>query len=178
MEPRTAKLIVEKILGTLNNAGFKLGKFGAALAGEVGESPETAEVFIRKYFKDTMVAQYEKYPEPSSEELTQILIDLETAPVNVRKILMTMAKTVRAQVGGRPRLLAANNNEAKLCARVSKLLADSIPEPEAIQTAATRFGVTRWTAHRAWKRYRKAQEERRRHTKPRHSSHANSRRPN
>ena len=160
MEKETAGLITAKLLETLGELGVDANELGYRLAEHItGKSLTKAEqALIARSFRETLTDLFpvEKYREPSQQELAQILIKLKTAAPELRKLLMEAARKLPTKAGGRPRQLAKNNAEARLCTFISQQLADGIEKPEAIQTAAIRFGVSYWTVKRAWKRYQEA----------------------
>lgn len=160
METKTADLITSRIEEMLRDVGVDPKAYIEKLALHLTGKPLTkvehdaAGRSLRETLKEGL--QLEKYPEPSPEQLAEILIRLKTAGPKIRKPLVEAARKIPAKAGGRPRQLAKNNAEARLCALISQQLADGIEKPEAIQNAATRFGVSYWTAKRAWKRYQGA----------------------
>ncbi len=160
METKTADLITAKAVEALRDYGIDPDEFVDRLAKQLtghsltkGEH-DLAMNSVHETIKDTF--GIEKLPEPSPQKLAEIIIRLKTAAPNTRKDLIELARSLPTKAGGRPRELAKNNAEARLCALISQQLADGIEKPEAIQNASIRFAVSYWTAKRAWKRYQEA----------------------
>jgi hypothetical protein len=158
MEKQTADLIMAKACEVLRDIGVDPMEFADAVAKQLTGKPLTraAHPVVERSFQETLSDFIEKYPEPSQEQLAQLLIKFKTAGPEMRKLLIEKARNIPTRAGGRPRELAKNNAEARLCMLISQQLADGIEKPEAVQNAATRFAVSYWTAKRAWKRYQEA----------------------
>jgi hypothetical protein len=164
MEKQTADLIALRIEEMLRDIGVDPKAYIETLALQLtGKLLTKAEHdSAGRSFRETLKEglQIEKYPEPSPEQLTEILIRLKRAGPEIRKPLIEAGRKIRAKAGGRPRELAKDNAEARLCTLISQQLAQGIEKPEAIRNAATRFAVSYWTAKRAWKRYQEAAKAR------------------
>lgn len=110
---------------------------------------------VREGFRSVFVSKLQGQPEPSREDLSRLIISLRTGAFNLRKTLLERAKALPMERGGRPKLLK-KNQEAELNARIAEQLSQGVEKPDAIRSAATKYGVSIWTAKRAWKRFQDA----------------------
>jgi hypothetical protein len=158
MESETAELITTETLKCLREMGVDPREWAIEFARQLGASrKEISDQEIQRSFQEafnnTLMKSLKDDPEPSSEQLSQMVISLRRAAPTLKEVLMKQAKKLPTKAGGRPRALAANSAEAKLCLMISNKLRDYVPKGQAIHNAAVRFGVSDWTARRAWNRF-------------------------
>ena len=166
MEKRTAEQITDEIEKLAKRCGVDPVELAEALMGPVQATPED-RAGAREGFRSYCVSILQGQPEPNREGLSRAIVALRTGAFNLRKALLERAKALPAERGGRPKLLD-KNREADLNARISEQLSQGVEKADAIRAAAAKFGVSVWTAKRAWQRYQTSISVRQRPTrKPR-----------
>jgi transposase len=151
MEKKTAEQITDEILRLVKRCGVDSVELVEALLGPFQAAPEEMAM-AREGFRSVFVSRLQGQLEPSREDLARLMVGFRTTAFSLRKALLERARALPAERGGRPKLLN-KNQEAELTARISELLAQGIEKTDAIQSAAAKYGVSVWTAKRAWQRF-------------------------
>jgi transposase len=151
MEKRTAEQITDEILRLVKRCGVDPVELVEALMGPFHAAPEEMAM-AREGFRSVFVSRLQGQPEPSREDLARLMVGFRTSAFSLRKALLERARALPAERGGRPKLLT-KNQEAELNARISEQLSQGVEKTDAIRSAAAKYGVSVWTAKRAWQRF-------------------------
>jgi hypothetical protein len=90
-----------------------------------------------------------KQPEPTQQELEELIRRAPQLPHMVRKLLPKLRKAIPHDPGGAPAKLDAKQ-KARAVQLVGTLMGRGDSYSEALQNVATRFGVSSKTIQRAW----------------------------
>lgn len=159
MKQETAELILDSAHEMFRQLGVdprefieKMNKhfFGRTTKSGIRIEEKTYRQCVNEDFLPILLKQ----PEPTQQRLAEILAKIKTFAPEMRRLLIEKAHSIhKGGAGGAPRLLSKNNAEARLCALVSEQRNQGEETPAAVRMAAKRFGVSYWTAKRAWNRY-------------------------
>ena len=118
-------------------------------------------VMAREGVRSIFLSRLEGLPEPNMEDLSRMLVALRGGLSIFRKTMLERAIAIPAERGGRPKLLK-KNQEVDLNARISEQLSQGVEKTDAIRSAAAKYGVSVWTAKRAWQRFQTSTRDRQR----------------
>jgi hypothetical protein len=165
MEERTAVRVLDEFQKTLKRAGVDFAEIAQTLAAPSHLTKEE-EAEIPGTIYDMLVARLKAAPEPAPEQLSRLVAGLRTFPLcDVRNYLVERARALPTKRGGRPKLLGSQE-EADLTATISERLSVGVEKMDAIRGAAAKFGVSLWTAKRAWRKFQESMEGRNEPAKP------------
>ena len=151
MEKRTAEQITDAFEKVLKRCGIDPVEYAEAVMHPLHATPEE-RVMAREGVRSIFLSRLEGLPEPNTEDLSRMLVAFRSGLSIFRKTMLERARALPAERGGRPKLLK-KNQEANLNARISEQLSQGVEKTDAIRSAATRYGVSVWTAKRAWQRF-------------------------
>jgi hypothetical protein len=159
MEERTAARLTEEFQRTLKRSGVVPVEIVETLIKSSHvNSKEKAQ--IPGVIQDFFMTKLKEAPEPTPEQLTRLMIGIRNLPLSeVREYLLHRARALPAKRGGRPKLLS-KKAETDLTATISERLSIGIEKAIAIQGVAAKFGVSFWTAKRAWQTFQASMEGR------------------
>lgn len=151
MEKRTAEQITDAFETLLKRCGIDPVEYAEALMHPLRATPEE-RVMAREGVRSIFLSRLEALPEPNREDLSRMMVAFRSGLSIFRKTMLERARALPAERGGRPKLLK-KNQEADLNARISEQLSQGVEKVDAIRSAAAKYGVSVWTAKRAWHRF-------------------------
>jgi hypothetical protein len=158
MEDRTAARLTREFQKMLGRSRVDLTEIAEILADPSHINSEE-KARIPGTIRDFFVSKLKVAPEPTAEQLCRLTVALRTFPLyDVKKYLLERAKALPSERGGRPKLLGSQE-EAVLTATISERLSVGVEKMNAIRGAAAKFGVSVWTARRAWQRFQASMQE-------------------
>ncbi len=160
MEKKTAEQITDAFEKLLNRWGIDPVEYAEALMHPLRATPEE-RVMAREGVRNIVLSRLEALPEPNREDLSRMIVAVRTSASLFRKTVLERVKALPAERGGRPKLLK-KNQEADLNARISEQLSQGVEKTDAIRGVAAKYGVSVWTAKRAWQRFQVSTRIRRR----------------
>lgn len=152
MEDRTAARLTRAFQKMLERSGVDVSEIAETLAAPSHiNSEEKAQ--IPGAIRDFFVSKLKVAAEPTAQQLSRLTVALRTFPLHdVKKYLLERAKALPSERSGRPKLLG-KQEEADLTATISERLSIGVEKTDAMRGAAAKFGVSLWTAKRAWQRF-------------------------
>ena len=151
MDKRTAEQITDAFEKLFKRCGIDPIECAEALMDPLRATPEEramAREGVRRMFLSRLAGP----PEPNIEDLSRMLVALRGGLSFIRKTMLDRAIAIPPERGGRPKLLK-KNQEVDLNARISEQLSQGVEKKDAIRGAAAKYGVSIWTAKRAWQRF-------------------------
>lgn len=152
MKDKTADMLADAFEGMLAQHGLSAANMVTALLGV--PMPPKHKRFARIGFKAGMRPMFKKIPEPTKEQLAEVLATLEAlkgAPQKMRKVLMQTAKQLPHALGGPARKIRPEE-ERTVCAEILAIRND-YDTREAIRHVAAKWHVSARTIYRIWGKY-------------------------
>jgi hypothetical protein len=160
VDKRTAEHITDAFEKWFKRCGIDPIECAEALMDPLRATPEE-RAMAREGVRSIFLSRLEGLPEPNREDLSRMLVALRGGLSFFRKTMLERATAIPPERGGRPKLLK-KNQEADLNARISEQLSQGVEKTDAIRGAAARYGVSVWTAKRAWQRFQTSTRARKR----------------
>jgi hypothetical protein len=151
VDKRTAEQITDAFEKLFKRCGIDPIECMEALMDPLRATPEE-RAMARDGVRSIFLSRLEVAPEPNIEDLSRMLVAFRGGLSFFRKTMLERAIAIPPERGGRPKLLK-KNQEADLNARISEQLSQGVEKKDAIRSAAAKYGVSIWTAKRAWKRF-------------------------
>jgi hypothetical protein len=152
VKDKTADLLADAFEGMLAEHGLSAANMVGALLGV--PIPPKHKKFARIGLKAGMRPMFKKLPEPTKEQMSEVLATLEVlkrAPQKMRKIFMQTAKQLPHALGGPPRKIQPEK-ERTVCTEILALR-DEYDTREAIRRVAAKWDVSDRTIYRIWGKF-------------------------
>ena len=124
------------------------------ILGELSESD--TEAAFRSAFAVVLCRGIDQCPEPTPEELKEVLEQLSTLPFEFRAIMEKRVKSIKRDLphkpgGGRPDSLTLDQKK-EACRQVGMLMGQGVLFRDALDRVGRQFGVGPRTIQRAWQK--------------------------